>query len=147
MRNIQDSPTKQIDYRLVNSVKNFVLQERRSITNFLLDGVEIDNTLGSLSRLSDQIWFPDALAEYRSGHCIELFKTFVIGRQFFDAERHLGPPGQHLEHHLSLVLLGLLFLCPFGLSCHTTAALIHHKAFPCYFASETLLVDVFSVDL
>ena len=56
MRNIQDSPTKQIDYRLSNSVKNLVRQERRGITNFLLDGVEIDNTLGSLSRLTDQIW-------------------------------------------------------------------------------------------
>ena len=49
MRNIQDSPTKQIDYRLSNSVKNLVRQERRGITNFLLDCVEIDNTLGSLS--------------------------------------------------------------------------------------------------
>ena len=87
MRNIQDSPTKQIDYRLANSVEKFVRQERRSITNFLLDGVEIDNTLESLSRLSDQLWFPDALAEHRSGRCIQLFKTFVIGRQFFDAER------------------------------------------------------------
>ena len=69
MRNIQDSPTKQIDYRLANPVKNFVRQERQSNTNFLLDSVEIDNTLGSLSRLSDQIWFPDALAEHRSGSC------------------------------------------------------------------------------
>ena len=25
--------------------------------------------------------------EHCSGHCIELFKTFVIGRQFFDTER------------------------------------------------------------
>ena len=87
MRNIQDSPTKQIDYRLSNSVRNLVRQERRGITNFLLDGVEIDNTLGSLSRLTDQIWFPDALAGHRAGECIDLFKTFVIGRQFFDAER------------------------------------------------------------
>ena len=81
MRNIQDSPTKQIDYRLSNSVRNLVRQERRGITNFLLDGVEIDNTLGSLSRLTDQIWFPDALAGHHAGECIDLFKTFVIGRQ------------------------------------------------------------------
>ena len=32
MRNIQDSPTKQIDYRLSNSVKNLVRQERTGIT-------------------------------------------------------------------------------------------------------------------
>ena len=87
MRNIQDSPSKKIDYRHANSVRNFVRKERRTITNFLLDGVEIDNTLGSLSRLSDQLWFPDALEQHRSGQCIELFKPFVIGRQFFDTER------------------------------------------------------------
>ena len=34
MRNIQDSPTKQIDYRLANSVNNFVRQERRTMSNF-----------------------------------------------------------------------------------------------------------------
>jgi hypothetical protein len=87
MRNLQDSPSKKIDYRHANSVKNHVRKERRSITTFLLDGVEIDNTLGSLSRLSDQLWFADALAQHRSGQCIDLFKPFVIGRQFFDAER------------------------------------------------------------
>ena len=87
MRNIQDSPTKQIDYRLSNSVRNFVRQERRGITNFLLDCVPIHNTLGNLSRLTDQIWFSDALAGHRAGECIDLFKTFVIGRQFFDTER------------------------------------------------------------
>ena len=83
MLNIQDSPTKKIDYTHANSVRNFVRQERRSITNFLLDGVEIDNTLGSLSQLADKLWFGDALAQHKSGgECIELFKTFVIGRQF-----------------------------------------------------------------
>ena len=63
MRNIQDSPTKQIEYSLSNSVKNLVRQERRGITNFLLDSVEIENTLGSLSRLTDQIWFPTPLPD------------------------------------------------------------------------------------
>ena len=63
-------------------------QELRTITHFLLNDVEIDK--GSLSRLSDQIWFPDTITEHRSGQYIELCKTFVIGtiwQTIFDAER------------------------------------------------------------
>ena len=71
LRNIQDSPTKKIDRKLKTSVQNFVRKERRAIKSFLLDGEEIDNTLGSLRRLSDKLWFPEALQSHRDGQCLD----------------------------------------------------------------------------
>ena len=39
---------------------------------YLLDEVEIDDTLGSLSRLSDKIWFKTALDQHNAGKCMDL---------------------------------------------------------------------------
>ena len=49
----------------------------------LLDDVEVDDTLGSLSSLSDKIWFKTALDQHNACQCMDLVKVYCrIGRQF-----------------------------------------------------------------
>ena len=60
LRNVQDTD-EAIDFSLKKSVQYHVRKERRGIRAYLLDDVEVDDTLGSLSRLSDKIWFKTAL--------------------------------------------------------------------------------------
>ena len=55
LRIVQDDDT--IDFSLKKSVQYHVRKELRGIRTYLLDDVEVDDTLGSLSRLSDKIWF------------------------------------------------------------------------------------------
>ena len=50
-----------IDFSLKKSVRYHVRKELRGIRAYLLDDVEVDDTLGSLSRLSDKIWFKTAI--------------------------------------------------------------------------------------
>ena len=57
-RNVQNSPTKEIDAALRQSVVCLrQSEERREINTVLLEGVSVDNTVGSLSKLSDALWF------------------------------------------------------------------------------------------
>ena len=44
--------------------------------------MEVDDILGSLSRLSDKIWFKAALDQHNAGKCMDLFKVYCIGLQF-----------------------------------------------------------------
>ena len=60
LRNLQDTDDA-IDFSLKKSVQYHVRKERHGIRAYLLDDVEVDDTLGSLSRLSDKIWFKTAL--------------------------------------------------------------------------------------
>ena len=50
--NVQDSPTKHIDAKLKRSVKRLVHKDHKNITKIQLDGVTIDNPIGSLAALS-----------------------------------------------------------------------------------------------
>ena len=44
--------------------------------------MEVEDTLRSLSRLSDKIWFENALDQRNAGKCMDLFRVYCIGRQF-----------------------------------------------------------------
>ena len=85
-RNVQDTD-EAIDFSLKKSVQYHVRKERRGIRAYLLDDVEVDDTLGSLSRLSDKIWFKTALDQHNAGQCMDLFKVYCIGRQFMTEDR------------------------------------------------------------
>ena len=82
MRNVQDTA---IDFSLKKSVQYHVRKEQCGICAacaYLLDNVEVDDTLGSFSCLSDKIWFKTALDQHDAGQCMDLFKVYCIGRQF-----------------------------------------------------------------
>ncbi len=57
-------------------------KQLEQIVNVSLDSVEIDNTLGSLSRLANAIWIVDAMEDHKQGvQCMDLFKVYCIGKQ------------------------------------------------------------------
>ena len=88
LRNVQDSLTKKIDHKLKKSVARLVRKERAQIISVTLDGVTIDNSVGSLARLAEAIWFGDAVKQHQRGHqCIDLFKSYIIGKQIMDNDR------------------------------------------------------------
>jgi hypothetical protein len=87
IRNVQDSPTKHIDPQLKKSVQRLVRKQRASINSVLLEGVTIDNTIGSLARLSQVLWFGDAVQKHKAGECLDVFKIYVIGRQIMEGDR------------------------------------------------------------
>jgi len=87
MQNIESSPTKVIDRSLAKSVAHMVRRERKSLTSVALEGVDVDNTLGSLQKLSEVLWIMDAFAAHKEGDCIDLFKPYVIERQILEADR------------------------------------------------------------
>ena len=88
LRNEQDDE-ECIDFKLKKSVHYHIRKERRGLRAYLLDGVEVDNRIGSLQRLADMIWFGDALKNYREGECLDLFKVYCIGKQFMDWDRNI----------------------------------------------------------
>ena len=56
LQNIEGSPSKVIDRTLTKSVVLMVRKdskERKSLTAVALEGVDVDNTLGSLVKLAD----------------------------------------------------------------------------------------------
>ena len=75
--NVQDSPTKHIDAKLKGSVTRLVLKERKNITKIQLEGVTIDNTIGSLAALSETLWFGTAVKAHTQGQCLDLHKVFI----------------------------------------------------------------------
>ena len=87
IRNVQDSPTKHIDAKLKGSVTRLVRKERKNITKFQLEGVTIDNTIGSLAALSETLWFGTAVKAHTQGQCLDLHKVFIIGRQILASDR------------------------------------------------------------
>ena len=54
MRNLQDTEDA-IDYSLKKSVQYHVRKELRGISAYLSDDVEVDDTVGSLSRRGDNL--------------------------------------------------------------------------------------------
>ena len=88
IRDVQDSPTKKIDAKLKQSVSRLVRKERKRINKIILEGVPVDNTLGSLAALSDTLWFGKALEQHKAGNCIpDVHKVYVIGRQILASDR------------------------------------------------------------
>ena len=82
MCNVQDADDAfDFSLNLKESVLYHIRKELRGISAYLLDDMEVDDTLGSLSRLSDKIWFKTALDQHNAGKCMDLFKVYYIGRQ------------------------------------------------------------------
>ena len=76
IRNVQNSPTKEIDAALRQSVVLLVRKDRREINTVLLEGVSLDNTVGSLAKLSDALWFGDAVRKHIAGN-VWMFSKFT----------------------------------------------------------------------
>ena len=55
------------DRTLKKSVARQIRKERQSLTTVTLEGVEVDNTLGSLAQLSNELWFGTALSKHKRG--------------------------------------------------------------------------------
>ena len=90
VRNVQNSPTKQIDAALRQLVVLLVRKEQREINTVLLEGVSVDNshhTVGKLAKLSDALWFGDAVRKHNVGKCLDVFKVYIVGRQIMEEDR------------------------------------------------------------
>ena len=83
----QNSQTKEIDAALRQSVVRLVRKERREINTVLLEGVSVDNTVGSLAKLSDAVWFGDAVRKHTAGECLDVFKVYIVGQQIMEEDR------------------------------------------------------------
>ena len=55
LRNVQESE-EAIDYKMKRSVDRLVRKARSRIVNVSLEGIEIDNSVGSLSSLAEAVW-------------------------------------------------------------------------------------------
>jgi hypothetical protein len=88
IRNVQESPTKQIHHRLKHSVARQIRKERKQMNKITLGGIELDDSLGTLRQDTDVFWFGKALEEHRAGNCLDMFQPYIIGRQF-DADDRL----------------------------------------------------------
>jgi hypothetical protein len=101
IRNVQDSPTKAIDHKYKGSVDRLVRKQREKIVNVSLDGMVIDNTLGSLSRLANAIWIVDAWEDHKQGVlCLDLFKVYCIWKQIMGSDCTVFltfATGEHLQ--------------------------------------------------
>ena len=86
IHNVQDSPTKHIDAKLKGSVTRLVCKERKNITKIQLEGVTIDNTIGSLAALSETLWSGTAVKAHTRGQCLDLHKVFIIGCQILASD-------------------------------------------------------------
>ena len=82
IRNVQESPTKQIDNALKQCVQRKIRRQRSKLNKVTLGGVELDSSLGTSRQVTDVFWFGTALERHRAGSCLDMFQTYVIGRQF-----------------------------------------------------------------
>ena len=72
-----NSQTKEINAALQQSVVLLVRKERREINTVLLARVNVvDSTVGSLAKLSDAIWFGDAVRKNMAGN-VWMFSKFT----------------------------------------------------------------------
>ena len=102
IRNVQNSPTKEIDAALRQSVVRLVRKERREINTVLLEGAAVDNTVGSLAKLSDALWFCDAVRKHMAGECLDVFKVYIVGRQIMEEDRTVFLPFANVWNLLNM---------------------------------------------
>ena len=95
IKNVQDSPTKQIDPKLKRSVTRLFRRKRAKLLKVECDGVELTSDVGSLKRLADTIFLKPAVQQHivrvqsSTPQCIDCFKTFCIGKAFIGSERYV----------------------------------------------------------
>ena len=61
IKNVQDSPTKQIDPKLKRSVTRLFRRKRAKLLKVECDGVELTSDVGFLKRLADTIFLKPAV--------------------------------------------------------------------------------------
>jgi hypothetical protein len=102
IRNVQDSPTKAIDHKYKRSVDRLVRQQRTQIVNVSLEGIEIDNTVGSLARLAEALWVGDAITKHKEGETMSsdrtVFLTFTTVWNLLNFWRSVGT-GYNVQLH------------------------------------------------
>ncbi len=64
LQNIEGSPSKVIDRMLSKYVARMVRKERKSLTVVALEGVDVDNILGSLVKLAEVLWIENAFKHH-----------------------------------------------------------------------------------
>ena len=79
IHNIQNSLTKVIDATLRKLVERLIRKERRQINSVLPEEVVVDNTIRSLAKLTDAIWFGDVVSKHIAGECLDMFKVYIVG--------------------------------------------------------------------
>ena len=57
------------------TVTGLVCKERQNITRIQMEGVTIDNTIGSLAALADSLWFGNAVKAHLHGQCLDMHKV------------------------------------------------------------------------
>ena len=62
-----------------------VCKEWKKINKILLEGVTVNNIIGSLAALSDAIWFGGPVKAHPQGQCLDMHKVF-IGRQILASD-------------------------------------------------------------
>jgi hypothetical protein len=87
LQNIEGWPSKAIDLTLSKSLARMVRKERKSLTAVALEGVDVDNTLGSLVKSADVLWIENAFKLHKQEKCIDLINSYVIGRQCVASDR------------------------------------------------------------
>ena len=53
----------------------------------MLEGVNVDNTVGSLAKLSDALWFGDVVSKHMAVECLDVFKVYIVGQQIMEEDR------------------------------------------------------------
>jgi hypothetical protein len=99
MQNIESSPSKVIDRSLSNSVARMVRKERKSLTSVALEGVDVDNTLGSLAKLSEALWIVDAFQAHKQGECRRIQRPYL---QTMARTRSTFTTWKYTRHSMSL---------------------------------------------
>jgi len=86
LSNYVDTPDS-IDFTRRKSVARIISRERTTVLSTKLEGVVVSDSISSLRELCDRLWFKDALDRHNSDEgCLDLFKTYVIGRQFMESD-------------------------------------------------------------
>ena len=67
LKNVQASPTKQIDPKIKHSVTSLIRRERAKLLKVECDGMELTSDIGSLRRLADKNFLKPAVQQHIAG--------------------------------------------------------------------------------
>ena len=106
IKNVQDSPTKQIDPKLKRSVTRLIRSEQAKLLKVEYDGVELTSDVGSLKRLRTQVFssqqYNSTSTEFKSARYNALIAASMLlrhgGQLEVGPQRHQrGPSGTEFE--------------------------------------------------
>ena len=88
IKNVQDSPTKQIDPKLKRSVTRLFRRKRAKLLKVECDGVELTSDVGSLKRLAYTIFLKPAVQQ----HIVRARHNALIASRHSALARPLSAP-------------------------------------------------------